>query len=76
MSCWLCYAPILFLSLFYTGRFSRFLQRAVMSSKVLSFVSGTHFHTNSAAMRQMMPYKLYANIGLKSYNAGNVDETR
>ena len=52
-----------------------FLQSLLMSSKVLPFVSGTQRQTKKAAVTQMIPYKLYANIGLKSYNAGNVDDT-
>ena len=52
-----------------------FLQILLMSSRVLPFVSGTQHQTKKAAATQMMPYKLYANIGLKSYSAGNVDDT-
>lgn len=32
-----------------------FFQRLLMSSRVLPLVSGTSFHTNSAAATQMMP---------------------
>ena len=32
-----------------------FFQRLLMSSRVLPLVSGTSFHTNSAATTQMMP---------------------
>lgn len=52
-----------------------FFQSLLISSNVFPFVSGTQRHTKIAAATQIMPYKLYANIGLKSYNAGNVEET-
>ena len=51
-----------------------FFQTFSISSNVLPFVSGTKRHTNNAAITQMLPYKLYANIGLKSYRAGKEDE--
>ena len=50
------------------------LQSLLISSRVLPFVSGTQRQTKKAAATQMMPYKLYANIGLKSYSAGNVED--
>ena len=50
------------------------LQSLLISSRVLPFVSGTQRQTKKAAAMQMMPYKLYANIGLKSYSAGNVED--
>ncbi len=38
-----------------THHFLRFFHRLVMSSSVLPFVSGTSFHTKTAATTQMMP---------------------
>ena len=52
-----------------------FFQSLLISSSVFPLVSGTQRQTKRAAATQMIPYKLYANIGLKSYNAGKVEDT-